>query len=67
MKRTKKQEKLDAARIQKAVTGFLIPMLHIPKIYAHAEKLIGEGVSDEQLRNGVAAYMAANEIAAGAR
>ncbi|MGX9944910.1 hypothetical protein ACTG4Q_20830 [Bradyrhizobium denitrificans] len=58
MKRTKKQEAADAARIQRAVTGMLIPMTSIPKLYAHAEKLIADGADDEQLANGVRAFFA---------
>jgi hypothetical protein len=59
VKRTKKQQAIDDARIQRAVSGMLIPMLSIPKIYAHAEKLIAEGADDEQLANGVRAFLAA--------
>jgi putative aminopeptidase FrvX len=58
-KRTKKQQASDAARIQRAVTGMLIPVMSIPKIYTHAEKLIADGADDEQLANGVRAFMAA--------
>jgi hypothetical protein len=57
-KRATKQSKVNEARIQRAVTGMLIPMLSIPKVYAHAEKLIGQGADDEQLTNGVRAFLA---------
>jgi hypothetical protein len=59
MKRTKKQKGADEARIQRAVTGMLIPMLSITKVYAHAEKLIADGADDEQLENGVRAFLTA--------
>ena len=55
-KRQTKQDKINAARIQRAVTGMQIPMLTIPRLYAHAEKMIAEGASDEQLHNGVRAF-----------
>jgi hypothetical protein len=57
-KRTKKQEAVDASRIQRAVVGMLIPMSSITKLYAHAEKLIAEGLDDTQLANGVRTYFA---------
>ena len=57
-KRTKKQQAADAARIQRAVTGMLIPMMSIPEVYAHAEKLIADGADDEQMGNGVRAFFA---------
>ncbi|WP_315768469.1 MULTISPECIES: hypothetical protein [unclassified Bradyrhizobium] len=50
MKRTKRQQKIDADRIQRAITGMIISMMAIPRIYAHAEKLIAEGATDEQLK-----------------
>ncbi|TYO65480.1 hypothetical protein FXV83_16220 [Bradyrhizobium hipponense] len=53
MKRTKKQQAADAARIQRAVTGILIPMTSIPRVYAHAEKLIANGCDDTELVNGI--------------
>jgi hypothetical protein len=56
-KRTKKQEAADAARIQRAVTGMLIPMMTIPKLYAHAEKLIADGADDAQLAAGIRRFL----------
>lgn len=57
MKRTKKQKDIDAARIQRAVTGILIPMTSITRVYAHAEKLIAEGVDDTELPNRIRAFL----------
>lgn len=54
-KRTKKN--VDAARIQRAVTGILIPMTSIPRVYAHAEKLIANGADDIELVNGIRAIL----------
>jgi hypothetical protein len=56
-KRTKKQEAADAARIQRAVTGILIPMTSITRVYAHAEKLIADGVDDTELTNRIRAFL----------
>lgn len=53
----RKSKKADAARIQKAVSGLQIPMMAIPKLYAHAEKMIAEGATDEQLAQGVREYL----------
>lgn len=57
MKRTKKQQNIDAARIQRAVTGMLIPMTSIPRVYKHAEKLIADGADDTELVNGIRAVL----------
>jgi hypothetical protein len=57
MKRTKKQQAIDAARIQRAVTGILIPMSAIPPLYKHAEQLIAGGADDTALRAGVCKFM----------
>jgi hypothetical protein len=56
-KRTKKQKDIDAARIQRAVTGILIPMTSITRVYAHAEKLIADGVDDIELTNRIRAFL----------
>ena len=53
----KRTSKKDAARIQRAVTGLLIPMMTIPKLYAHAEQLIADGVDDAQLAAGVRQFL----------
>jgi len=53
-KRTSKQ---DAARIQRAVTGLMISLTSITRVYAHAEKLIAEGVTDDQLKAGIRSFL----------
>jgi hypothetical protein len=53
----KRTSKKDAARIQRAVTGLLIPMMTIPKLYAHAEQLIADGADDDQLAVGVRKFL----------
>lgn len=58
-KRTKKQQAIDAARIQRAITGFMIPMGVIPPLYKHAEQLIADGADDVALRNGIAEFLGA--------
>jgi hypothetical protein len=57
VKRTKKQKDIDATRIQRAVTGILIPMTSITRVYAHAEKLIENGADDIELVNGIRAIL----------
>ncbi|WP_315740071.1 MULTISPECIES: hypothetical protein [unclassified Bradyrhizobium] len=57
MKRTKRQQKIDADRIQRAITGMILSMTAIPRIYAHAEKLIEDGATDEQLKAGIRQYL----------
>ncbi|SDK43142.1 hypothetical protein [Bradyrhizobium ottawaense] len=57
MARRTKQSKVDAARIQRAVTGILIPMTSITRVYAHAEKLIAEGADDDHLANGIRVFL----------
>lgn len=60
MKRTKKQQAIDAARIQRAVANILIPMSAITPLYKHAEKLIAAGADDAALRAGVCKFMGVN-------
>jgi len=45
-----------AARIQRAVVGFLIPMTSIPKLYKQMEETVAAGGSDEDLKAVVAAF-----------
>ena len=45
----KKQDKINAARIQNAVTGLMIPMMVIPKLYSYLKQRIAEGAVDAQL------------------
>jgi hypothetical protein len=51
MARRKKNERAD--RIQRAITGLIISIGSIPRIYAHAEMLIEEGADDAQLTRGI--------------
>ena len=44
------------ARVQRAVTGFLIPMMSIPKLSAVLKQAIAAGQSDEELKAVVAAF-----------
>jgi hypothetical protein len=53
----KRTSKADAARIQRAVTGLLIPMMTIAKLYAHAEQLIADGADDAALAAGIRQYL----------
>ena len=55
--RKSKQAKIDAARIQRAVTGLMISVMAIPRIYAHAEKLIADGVDDIALAKGIRTFL----------
>ncbi|HVG51647.1 MAG TPA: hypothetical protein VM867_08445 [Xanthobacteraceae bacterium] len=52
----KAAKKLAAARIQAAVTGFIIPMMSIPKLYKELEAAIAAGKSDDELKAAVAAF-----------
>lgn len=58
MSRRKKSE--TEARIQRAVTGMIIPMMAIPDLYRHAEQLIADGADDEALATGVRKFMGAS-------
>jgi hypothetical protein len=44
------------ARINRAVVGFQIPMLAIPKLYSMLEALIASGASDDELKVAVAGF-----------
>lgn len=46
---SKKQDKINAARIQRAIFGLQIPMMQIQKIYKTLEQLVANGASDEEL------------------
>ncbi|MEY9247581.1 hypothetical protein [Bradyrhizobium elkanii] len=61
MKRTKKQQALDDARIQRAVDGIPILMTDIPVVYKHAEELIAKGADDAALRVGIRKFMGASQ------
>jgi formylmethanofuran:tetrahydromethanopterin formyltransferase len=44
------------ARIQRAVTGFIIPMMSIPKLSAALKAAIAAGQADEELKAVVAEF-----------
>jgi len=48
-----------ADRIQKAINGHIIEFSAIPRVYAHAEKLVAEGYDDDQLRDEMNKYLGA--------
>lgn len=56
-KRTKKQQAVIDDRIQRAVTGILIPVTSINRVWDHAEMLIDQGVDDVALANGIRAFV----------
>lgn len=61
MARKLSAKKLAAARIQRAVTGFLIPMTSIPKLYARLTHAVESGMSDEYLKAAVAEFPGVQE------
>ena len=50
-----------AIRIQRAVYGFQIPMLSIPKLYTAMEAAAGAGKTDEELKSIVAGWPGVKE------
>jgi hypothetical protein len=42
--------KFNQDRIQKAVTGFRIPMMSIPKLYKRLEQAVASDWTDEELK-----------------
>lgn len=57
MKITKKQQAaIDRARIQKAVTGLIIPIMEIGRLSSHLECLISAGVDDATLASEAAKF-----------
>ena len=55
-KGAKAAKKLIEARIQRAIVGFQIPMMSIPKLYREMEAALAAGQSDEDLKAVVAAF-----------
>jgi hypothetical protein len=55
-----KRTSVNAARIQRAVTGLQIPMMQITTLYKLAEQRIAEGATDLELAATCAAFIAAN-------
>jgi hypothetical protein len=47
---------LVVARIQRAVVGFIIPMMSIPKLYGALEAVVASGGSDADLKAVVAGF-----------
>jgi hypothetical protein len=43
-------KKAREARINRAVAGFVIPMMQIPKLFAQLESAIERGLSDDYLK-----------------
>ena len=54
-------KKIMEARINRAVVGFVIPMMSIPKMCKALEEAIAAGWSDEELKNIVAGYPGVKE------
>ena len=55
-------KKLVAARIQRAINGFQIPMMSIPALYKALEADVAAGASDEQLKATVGAFPGVVEV-----
>jgi hypothetical protein len=55
-KGAKAAKKLAEARIQRAINGFQIPMMSIPKLYARLMHAVEAGMSDDYLKAAVAAF-----------
>ena len=49
-------KKIMEARVNRAVVGFVIPMMSIPKMCKALEEAIAAGWSDEELKSIVASY-----------
>jgi Pyruvate/2-oxoacid:ferredoxin oxidoreductase gamma subunit len=54
-------KKLTEARINRAVVGFQIPMLSIPKLYKALEEAIAAGLSADELKALVASFPGVKE------
>ena len=52
----KKLKAIAEARIQRAIVGFQIPMMSIPKLYREMEAAVAAGKTDEDLKAVVAAF-----------
>ena len=57
----KQQKAIVAAQIQHAVTGFIIPMMSIPKLYRQMEEAVAAGASNEELKLIVAEFPGVTE------
>jgi hypothetical protein len=58
MPRRTKQSRIDDARIQRAVTGFQIPIMSIVLLNKRLEAAIAGGATDDQLKQVVAETLA---------
>ena len=56
MARKPNAKKLAEARIQRAICGFLIPMMSIPPLYRRLEAEIAAGASDDALKAAIADF-----------
>lgn len=56
VKGAKAAKRLAEARIQRAIIGFQIPMMSIPKLYREMEAVLAAGRTDEDLKAVVAAF-----------
>ena len=56
MPRKTKAQKVVEARVNKAVGGFRIPMMSIPKMYAAMEAAIAAGADDAAVKAVVASW-----------
>jgi hypothetical protein len=52
----KQQKAIVTARINRAVVGFVIPMMSIPKLYRELEAAVAAGADDEALKTVVAEF-----------
>lgn len=52
-----KQSDINAKRIQRAVTGLIIPMMKIPAVCKHAESIIETGANDAELAIGIRSFL----------
>lgn len=58
MAKSKSAERVNTARIQRAITGLQIPMMSIVRLGKCCDQWIAEGASDEQLAANCAAFVA---------
>jgi hypothetical protein len=58
-RKTMRKKSIKDIRIQRAVTGLLVPLLQVTALYRFAEQRIAEGATDEQLAASCAEFIAA--------
>ncbi len=54
-------KKIREARINRAVAGFVIPMMSIPKLCRQLEEAIAAGWSDDEIKSIVASFPGVKE------